>query len=336
MAADERGTVPPTAGTAAAIWPTAHITRGRPNHPHPPRSRPEGSDSRKFRLTTAEIALFSIGDVRPQPVRLAAMPKVVFLNSFARFGDAVMDTLSVEGWVGVTCEDGEAPPADAIAVVGGPDGMALFPQLPNLELLQVPFTGVDWLDEDTLPAGCTVANVHGMEGPISEYVLTGSESSPRPAGCLRCPCPRCGCAGPALAALLAHPLGLRPTVTVLESVTGFSKMDATYKSDAVFRSPFPPAFWNESKPVPFHRELAGCTVGIIGYGHIGAAVAKRALAFDMSVVGTARRKRNGPAPDGLDWLGTLRFQQAPACMALIGFVAHTHINIGLSLTEPLV
>jgi hypothetical protein len=64
MAADERGTVPPTAGTAAAIWPTAHITRGRPTTLIL-RGSPEGSDSRKFRLTTAEIALFSIGDVRP-------------------------------------------------------------------------------------------------------------------------------------------------------------------------------------------------------------------------------------------------------------------------------
>eukprot|EP01043_Picozoa_sp_COSAG02_P019045 COSAG02_NODE_906_length_16039_cov_4.410289_17_plen_107_part_00 len=97
---------------------------------------------------------------------------------------------------------------------------------------------------------------------------------------------------------------------VLEFVTGFSKMDATYKTDAIFRSPFPPALWNGSQPVPFHRELAGCTVGIIGYGHIGAAVARRSLAFDMTVVATARRKRDGPPPDGLCWLGE---HMAEAC-----------------------
>lgn len=90
---------------------------------------------------------------------------------------------------------------------------------------------------------------------------------------------------------------------VLEFATGFSKMDATYKTDAIFRSPFPPAGWNNNEPVPFHRELAGCTVGIIGYGHIGAAVARRSLAFDMTVVATARRPRDGPPPDGLSWLG---------------------------------
>lgn len=54
MAADERGTVPPTAGTAAAIWPT-NITRDQP-----PSSSAPVPARRKFRLTTAEIALFSI------------------------------------------------------------------------------------------------------------------------------------------------------------------------------------------------------------------------------------------------------------------------------------
>eukprot|EP01043_Picozoa_sp_COSAG02_P019044 COSAG02_NODE_906_length_16039_cov_4.410289_16_plen_125_part_00 len=81
-------------------------------------------------------------------------------------------------------QDGETPPAEAVAVIGGPDGVALFPQLPNLRLLQVPFTGVDWLEEEMVPAGCTVANVHGMEGPISEYVLTGSKLTRQSLPCI--------------------------------------------------------------------------------------------------------------------------------------------------------
>eukprot|EP01043_Picozoa_sp_COSAG02_P043830 COSAG02_NODE_3853_length_6144_cov_137.748056_3_plen_127_part_00 len=32
------------------------------------------------------------------------MPTVVFLNSFARFRDAVMDAITAADWVGVTCE----------------------------------------------------------------------------------------------------------------------------------------------------------------------------------------------------------------------------------------
>ena len=41
-------------------------------------------------------------------------------------------------------------------------------------------------------------------------------------------------------------------------------------------------------------ELAGQTLGIVGYGAIGAAIARRAVAFDMTVVGTKRRAPNDP------------------------------------------
>jgi phosphoglycerate dehydrogenase-like enzyme len=52
----------------------------------------------------------------------------------------------------------------------------------------------------------------------------------------------------------------------------------------------------------FHDELAGATLGLVGYGHIGREVAKRAKAFDMRV--TAIR-RAGSIDDGLlDWTGT--------------------------------
>ena len=52
-----------------------------------------------------------------------------------------------------------------------------------------------------------------------------------------------------------------------------------------------------------HGEVAGKTLGIIGYGQIGQQLAKRADAFDMKVMALARIKREAPAP--LSWLGTL-------------------------------
>jgi hypothetical protein len=46
-------------------------------------------------------------------------------------------------------------------------------------------------------------------------------------------------------------------------------------------------------PPPPWPELAGKTLGILGYGHIGQALARRARAFDMTVLATRRT----PAPE---------------------------------------
>jgi phosphoglycerate dehydrogenase-like enzyme len=61
--------------------------------------------------------------------------------------------------------------------------------------------------------------------------------------------------------------------------------------------------WADSPRVgaPFRPELAGRTVGLIGYGHIGRAIARRAKAFGMRVMALARTRRElDPRPD---WLG---------------------------------
>jgi phosphoglycerate dehydrogenase-like enzyme len=51
-------------------------------------------------------------------------------------------------------------------------------------------------------------------------------------------------------------------------------------------------------PVPLWSELAGKTLAIVGYGRIGQAVARRALAFDMEVL-ALRRDAGRPDPNGL-------------------------------------
>jgi phosphoglycerate dehydrogenase-like enzyme len=53
---------------------------------------------------------------------------------------------------------------------------------------------------------------------------------------------------------------------------------------------------------PPHGELAGKTLGLVGLGHIGAAIARRAKAFDLAVMAvTATRRSSAP---GVDWIAT--------------------------------
>jgi phosphoglycerate dehydrogenase-like enzyme len=67
---------------------------------------------------------------------------------------------------------------------------------------------------------------------------------------------------------------------------------------------------------PFRPELAGKTIGSIGYGHIGRAVAGRAQAFGMRVMALARTRRDLDPPP--DWLGGPA--QLPALLEASDFV----------------
>ena len=49
-------------------------------------------------------------------------------------------------------------------------------------------------------------------------------------------------------------------------------------------------------------ELSGKTLGILGFGHIGRAVTRRATAFDMRVC-AVRREAQTELPDGVDFVG---------------------------------
>lgn len=51
----------------------------------------------------------------------------------------------------------------------------------------------------------------------------------------------------------------------------------------------------------FHGEVSGKTLGLVGYGHIAQAIAKRAKAFDMSVM--AVRRTPDKNAEHLDWTG---------------------------------
>lgn len=95
---------------------------------------------------------------------------------------------------------------------------------------------------------------------------------------------------------------------MLEWTIGMRAMDERFRSGG----------WNGVMPGGgrLHGEVSGKTVGIFGYGHIGEAVARRAAAFDMRVIGIRRSAQATPEP--LDWLGTP--DQLPTLLAESDFV----------------
>ena len=43
----------------------------------------------------------------------------------------------------------------------------------QLQLIQVPFSGMEWLKKEWLPDGCIVCNTNQHSEPIAEYVMLG-------------------------------------------------------------------------------------------------------------------------------------------------------------------
>ena len=102
--------------------------------------------------------------------------------------------------------------------------------------------------------------------------------------------------GTALANAYGHDVGIAEYVigAMLALARDFVRIDADLRRgqwDSV---------WSGA-PVPLWPELAGKTLGILGYGRIGQAVARRALAFDMEVL-AIRRDPAGPDPNGLGFV----------------------------------
>ena len=101
-----------------------------------------------------------------------------------------------------------------------------------------------------------------------------------------------------LAHIAGHEVGIAEYVmgAVMALTRDFYRLDAALRRGE-WRSP-----WAAAPPPPPWPELAGKTIGILGYGRIGQAVARRAQAFDMAVW-AMRRDTTQPAPYSPAFLG---------------------------------
>jgi len=185
--------------------------------------------------------------------------KVAFAGKFAvRLAERVRAHLAVP------CDIILDNEAGIVAHLGGVDvlvTLAFTPEMgaaaARLKLVQVPGAGLNRIDRGALPAGAWLANAHGHETGIAEFVIG----------------------------------------VMLAWSWGFGRLDAGLRRGA-WESP-----WSASvNPPPPWPELAGKTLGILGYGRIGQCVARRALAFDMSVR-AIRQSAARPDGHGLVFLG---------------------------------
>ncbi|MFQ5785896.1 MAG: 2-hydroxyacid dehydrogenase [Alphaproteobacteria bacterium] len=110
-------------------------------------------------------------------------------------------------------------------------------------------------------------------------------------------------ASAAICNVYGHETGIAEYVfaAMLEWVTGLSRMDARLRAGD----------WRDSLFLdgPVHGELAGATLGLVGYGHIGREVARRARAFGLRVIAATRspekRDDNVDAIGGMETLGAM-------------------------------
>ena len=186
------------------------------------------------------------------------MLRVAFAGTFAaRLEERVRAHLQVPCDVVV---DGEAGVASLLAEVDVLVTLAFTREMGaaarRLKLVQVPGAGLDRIDRSALPAGTWLANVHGHEVGIAEYVIGA----------------------------------------MLAVSRSFLRLDARLR-----RGEWESQWAAGSTPPPW-PELSGKTVGILGYGRIGQAVARRARAFDMAVW-AIRRDSTQAAAVAPDFLG---------------------------------
>jgi phosphoglycerate dehydrogenase-like enzyme len=184
--------------------------------------------------------------------------RVAFLGALSSsFAERVRAHLTVPCDIIHIDEAGSLKDVDVLVTLVFTGAMAA--EAGRLRLVQVPGAGLDRIDRSAMAPGVSLANVHGHETGIAEYVLGAMIALSR----------------------------------------SFGRLDARLRAgrwDSQWAPGVPP-------PPPW-SELAGRTLGILGYGGIGQALARRARAFDMRVC-AIRREVGRSAHEDLDLLGTM-------------------------------
>jgi len=92
--------------------------------------------------------------------------------------------------------------------------------------------------------------------------------------------------------------------------------------------------WSREQAIPDVLEVAGWTIGIVGYGQIGQQVAQRAIAFEMMVL-AADVNEMPDAPHGVEVWGLDRlpelFEQSDVVVIAAPFTPETRHMIGADL-----
>jgi len=105
--------------------------------------------------------------------------------------------------------------------------------------------------------------------------------------------------GLALANAYGHEVGIAEYIigAMIALTRSFSRIDQKLRNGQWESQ------WSVGGPAPpLWSELSGKTLGILGFGHIGEALARRAQAFDMNVC-AIRRQAQVKAPAGISFIG---------------------------------
>ena len=206
------------------------------------------------------------------PLTTGGTPLAVFFGPATPFVAPVSERLRTEWKCEIASDDPDEMALQArtaSVLVGGLEKANQLMRLsgPALRLMQCHFAGIDWLDSAARPAHVPVCNASGMEFAIAEWVLAAM---------------------------------LQLTVRLHDIDRDMRKRcveAAAHGTDGGFAPPFFAA-----PLAPLRPELSNKTVGIVGYGKIGATIARRAAAFGCTVIGTVGRDVPPPTPPDLAWL----------------------------------